>query len=107
MTGKLRFLSTLTLMLFALTISYGQSAKKAQKGQATLAANVEFPQNTDLTAEKDYSYNTDLYDAISPGFATEAPKEKKRIYRKDNLLDEPTLPQVPLKKAKLKIKKQE
>jgi hypothetical protein len=105
MTGKLRFLSTLTLMLFALTISYGQSAKKAQKGQATLAANVEFPQ----TAEKDYSYNTDLYDAISPGFATEAPKEKKRIYRKDTELDEPTLPHTPLKKAKqkIKIKKQE
>ena len=83
MLGKLRIVLSLVAMLSITNFGWAQqvasvslkaekTAKEVKKAEALLQAN-------EIEMETNISYNTDLYDAISPGFHMECPKVKKKL----------------------------
>ena len=106
MQGRLRIFSTLVALFTVMTFGFAQSNNspnpKAKKVNATVTAKVDQNQ----IADTDFAYNTDLYDAISPGFANEVPEEKK-IIDKLNLEEEPVPAEQYYKRKKRQSDKKE
>lgn len=89
MSATFKLVSTLVVCLFVCTISFSQSAsvsptkavKKVKVKKSKKALTKYYEAIDKATANENYVYNTDIYDAISPGFSTEVPATKTRIYR--------------------------
>ena len=91
MSAKLKLISTLVLILAVTSLGISQngnnttrkSAKKVKIKKERKAA--KYYSNTDSSTQEEefQSYNTDLYDAISPGFSTEIPAVKTPVISLD------------------------
>ena len=83
MLGKLRIVLSLVAMLSITNFGWAQQvASVSLKAEKTTkeVKKAEAPlQNNEIETETNISYNTDLYDAISPGFQMECPKVKKKL----------------------------